>query len=314
MTRSFRSQITILLLIILAMALVVATPRPALGQSLLYRWMRGAEVTQWQEQLNQVRDADIAVDGIYGPVTARATRDFQRTAGIKVDGVVGPQTRRAMQQALEGGGQNPPAPGAGDPGGGVLQRGDRGPGVRDLQAQLEVMKYWVGPVDGVYGTLTEQAVIAFQKVNGLEPNGTVGQPTRDALASPKPAQFRSSQPGLVVEVNKPHQVLIAVVDGQVSNIWNTSTGTNKQYTSQGRQYVADTPDGSWEITRQIDGWRESHLGRLYRPKYFHRDGIAIHGYHRVPSYPASHGCVRVSMAAMDYLWDRLPIGTPVLVY
>lgn len=312
MTRSIRSQISVLLLMVLAMSLVVVTPQPAHGQALLYRWIRGAEVAQWQEQLNQVRVRDIAVDGIFGPITGRATRDFQRSAGIQVDGVVGPQTRQAMQQTPAGGG-NPAGPG-GNPGGGVLQRGNSGPEVRDVQARLRSLSYWVGPVDGIYGTLTQQAVIAFQKVNGLEPNGTVAAPTRNALANPKPPELRSSEPGLVVEVNKPQQVLITVVDGRVGKIWNTSTGTDEQYTSQGRQYVADTPSGRWEIYRQIDGWRESHLGRLYRPKYFHTDGIAIHGYHRVPSYPASHGCVRVSMAAMDYLWSRLPIGTPVLVY
>jgi peptidoglycan hydrolase-like protein with peptidoglycan-binding domain len=310
MTRSLRSPIGILLLMVLGMALVVVTPQPALGQSLLYRWIRGAGVAEWQEQLNRVRVDDIVVDGIFGPITAGATRDFQRSAGIPVDGVVGPQTRQAMQQALGGGGGPPPNPG----GGGVLRRGDSGPQVRDIQARLRSLNYWVGPVDGIYGTLTTQAVLAFQKVNGLEPDGTVAQPARDALANPKPPELRSSEPGLVVEVNKPQQVLITVVDGRVSNIWNTSTGTNERYTSQGRQYVADTPSGRWEIYRQIDGWRESHLGRLYRPKYFHTDGIAIHGYHRVPAYPASHGCVRVSIAAMDFLWPRLPIGTPVLVY
>jgi peptidoglycan hydrolase-like protein with peptidoglycan-binding domain len=314
MTRSFRPQISILLLMVLAMTLVVVTPKPAHGQSLLYRWIRGAEVAEWQQQLNRVRADDIEVDGIFGPVTERATRDFQRSARLRDDdGIVGPRTRRAMQRALAGDAGSPPDSGI-DSGAGVLERGDRGPQVQEVQARLRSLRYWVGPVDGIYGTLTRQAVIAFQKLNGLDPDGMVAQPTRDALANPKPPEIRSGEPGLVVEVNKPQQVLITVVDGQVSNIWNTSTGTDERYTSQGRQYVADTPGGRWEIYRQIDGWRESHLGRLYRPKYFHVDGIAIHGYHRVPAYPASHGCVRVSMAAMDYLWPRLPVGTPVLVY
>jgi lipoprotein-anchoring transpeptidase ErfK/SrfK len=54
---------------------------------------------------------------------------------------------------------------------------------------------------------------------------------------------------------------------------------------------------------------------LYRPKYFH-GGVAVHGYTSVPATPASHGCVRVTYAAMDHLWaaDLLPIGTPVQVY
>ena len=34
----------------------------------------------------------------------------------------------------------------------------------------------------------------------------------------------------------------------------------------------------------------------------------------VPAFPASHGCVRITTAAMDRLFDRLPVGTPMLVY
>ena len=74
--------------------------------------------------------------------------------------------------------------------------------------------------------------------------------------------------------------------------------------------------GEWDVYRQIDGWRESRLGRLWRPKYFNEQGIAIHGYENVPPYPASHGCVRVTIEAMNHLWetDALPIHTTVLVY
>jgi lipoprotein-anchoring transpeptidase ErfK/SrfK len=45
-------------------------------------------------------------------------------------------------------------------------------------------------------------------------------------------------------------------------------------------------------------------------------GIAVHGYTSVPTYPASHGCVRVSIAAMNLLWlgGRMGIGTRVNVY
>jgi lipoprotein-anchoring transpeptidase ErfK/SrfK len=54
---------------------------------------------------------------------------------------------------------------------------------------------------------------------------------------------------------------------------------------------------------------------LYRPKYF-TGGVAVHGFPDVPPYAASHGCVRVTNAAMDWLWatGRTPIGRPVWVY
>ena len=64
----------------------------------------------------------------------------------------------------------------------------------------------------------------------------------------------------------------------------------------------------------VDGWDPGPLGRLYRPRYFN-GGIAVHGYPSVPSTPASHGCVRVTLGAMDHLWSSklLPIGRTVIV-
>jgi N-acetylmuramoyl-L-alanine amidase len=51
-------------------------------------------------------------------------------------------------------------------------------------------------------------------------------------------------------------------------------------------------------------------------KYFHSDGIVIHGYPSVPAYPASHGCARVTMPAMNFIWenDLAPQGSTVIVY
>jgi len=57
------------------------------------------------------------------------------------------------------------------------------------------------------------------------------------------------------------------------------------------------------------------LGDMWRPKFF-TGGIALHGSASVPAFPASHGCVRVSNGAMNWIWDTwgAPSGTPVVVY
>jgi putative cell wall-binding protein len=195
-----------------------------------------------------------------------------------------------------------------------LSRGDSGPLVVDLQNRLVAAGYWLGPVDGEYGALTHQAVMALQKVHGLPRDGVYGPATRGVLESNPPRPAARSSSGLVMEVDKPRQVLLMVRDGQVEWVFNTSTGTEQPYVFEGEQYLADTPPGRWTITRQIDGVREGALGRLYRPKYFHPDGIAIHGSSSIPAYPASHGCVRVTNAAIDWMWDRVPLGTGVWVY
>ena len=43
-------------------------------------------------------------------------------------------------------------------------------------------------------------------------------------------------------------------------------------------------------------------------------GYAIHGYADVPTYPASHGCLRVPVPEALSIYSWLQLGTPVDVY
>lgn len=197
----------------------------------------------------------------------------------------------------------------------VLRPGATGPEVEKLQSQLAAAGYWLGTPDGTFGLLTQQAVLAVQKAAGIGLDGMVGPATRAAIARGVRPDGRSTQ-GLVLEVDKGRQLLMVVRDGHVETIFNTSTGTEQIYYHGGVQYLADTPPGTWKMSWQVDGVDHGTLGDLYRPKYFHVDGIAIHGYASVPARAASHGCVRVTNPAMDWLWSSgdAVIGTTVLVY
>jgi lipoprotein-anchoring transpeptidase ErfK/SrfK len=108
---------------------------------------------------------------------------------------------------------------------------------------------------------------------------------------------------------------MVVLDGRLRYVLNTSTGSGRPYTSRGQDSVAITPEGRFSIQRQIDGEDVSPLGVLWRPKYF-TGGYALHGSPSVPGYPASHGCVRLSNPAIDFLWSSgaAPIGRTVWVY
>ncbi len=199
-----------------------------------------------------------------------------------------------------------------------LSRGDSGREVEDLQRQLRNAGYWLGAVDGQYGSLTHQAVLAFQKVHGMERTGTADQALRERLAAnpSRPRARTGAGDGLYYEVDLERQILMRVVNGRVDWIFNTSTGHGRVYTFQGATYRATTSTGRHRITRQIDGPREAERGLLWRPKYYDTTrGIAIHGSHSVPEYPASAGCIRVTNAAMDFLWSQDPnIGAGVWVY
>lgn len=63
----------------------------------------------------------------------------------------------------------------------TLQRGSKGIKVEELQKKLIYLKYDPKGADGSFGTNTEKAVIAFQKANGLKPDGIVGPKTQAML-------------------------------------------------------------------------------------------------------------------------------------
>ncbi len=195
-----------------------------------------------------------------------------------------------------------------------LARGDAGSEVEYVQRRLTDLGYWLGPVDGQYGLLTSQAVMAFEKVNGLPRDGVLDDRVRELLETAERPRAHTTL-SYVFEVDKTRQVVFIARYGRVEWILNTSTGTEDYYTHEGQRKLATTPVGTFRVSRQVDGLREAPLGTLWRPKYFN-GGIALHGSTSVPGYPASHGCVRLTYAAMDWIWaeDLMPIGTTVVVH
>ena len=194
-----------------------------------------------------------------------------------------------------------------------LRSGADGPQVEALQRRLHELGYQVQEADGRFGPETHHAVVAFQKVNRLGRDGVVGPATRRALERPRAPRPRSTGPGFHVEADLTLQVVYMVEDGKVREILDASSASGQTYTVDGEVRLAMTPLGSFRIQRKIDAWRRSKLGLLYRPAYF-TGGYALHGAYSVPPFPASHGCIRVTITAMDRWFARLPVGTPMLVY
>jgi peptidoglycan hydrolase-like protein with peptidoglycan-binding domain len=197
----------------------------------------------------------------------------------------------------------------------VLREGMEGPQVLTLQQALAFLGFHPGELDGRYGRATTSAVMAYQKWAGLQRDGVVGPETGGALAAPTTAPGRrDTGPGPRVEIDLDRQIMfVTLADGNVS-ILNVSSGNNQTYVHPaGYTARAVTPTGTFAIERKVDAEERAPLGTLYRPMYF-TGGFAVHGSTSVPGYPASHGCVRVSYADEDWLFPRLPLGTPVLVY
>ena len=195
----------------------------------------------------------------------------------------------------------------------TLKFGDRGPKVLALQQQLTDLGYWLGEPDGHFGSRTQQAVYALQKAAGISRDGTVGPKTTKALRDG--IRPRATLSGNGVEIVLDRQLLLVVRGGTVKTILNTSTGNRERYTStSGNPAIAVTPKGTFEVYRGVDGPLTNSLGELWRPRFFHR-GIAVHGSPNIPPWPASHGCARLSNAAINMIWakDLMPIGSTVVV-
>ena len=195
-----------------------------------------------------------------------------------------------------------------------LQLGDSGPAVLALQTHLVSLGYWLGTPDGTFGDSTQQAVYALQKAAGLIRSGVVDRLTAAALTNgvvpkPRPAS------GNLVEVDLENDLLMVIQGGKLAYTLNTSTGGGYTYVDQGVTSVAITPRGVFHIFAVIDGLDVDSLGALWRPRFFD-GGFAIHGDSYVPPFPVSHGCVRVSDEAINWIWaaNILPIGSKVWVF
>ena len=134
---------------------------------MLYRGCTGDAVKTLQEKLNAKGFDSGNVDGIFGAKTYAAVTAFQKANGLGVDGIVGKLTWAKLYDATPVN----VTPVTTQP---MLRTGSRGDAVRKLQELLNTKGYDCGSVDGIFGSKTKAAVLAFQKANGLGADGIVG--------------------------------------------------------------------------------------------------------------------------------------------
>lgn len=182
-----------------------------------------------------------------------------------------------------------------------LSQGARGPAVWLLQRSLASLHYAV-PLSGVFESGTGNALLAYRKVVGMNRVATSDAAVfRGLLRRRGSFHVRYPHDGRHVEADLSKQVLAEIAPGgKVFRVYTISSGKPSTPTVLGRFRVyLKTPGTNSE-------------GMVYS-NYFIR-GYAIHGYAEVPTYPASHGCLRLPIedAIPVYSWVR--VGTPVDVY
>lgn len=186
---------------------------------------------------------------------------------------------------------------------GPLHLGSRGPRVRALQERLIVLGYLpAGAARGVFGQRTWHAVVAFQGWQRLSRDGIVGARTSSMLASARrPRPWVRLRRGLELDLRR--QVLLVVVGGRTIRAVHVSSARPGYVTPPGRFHVYRRERASWSAAYHV--WMPYAL-------YF-SGGYAIHGFGVVPTYPASHGCVRVPLGEAPFVYSATPLHAPVLI-
>jgi peptidoglycan hydrolase-like protein with peptidoglycan-binding domain len=202
----------------------------------------------------------------------------------------------------------------------TLGPGMKGADVKALQARLASLKYYPGPVDGQFGSDTEEAVWAFQEVNHVKVTGVLDAATKKALV--RPAAYRAQYPRAAatrVEVNLGLGVLVFFKNHQIALVSHVSSGGHYYY--DGGAY-AETPTGEFRALYLVPGWDQGPLGAMFNPVFFNYSGYAVHGEYNseVPLQPVSHGCVRIPYDIAAWFYKDLAIsetpgkGTEVWIY
>jgi len=204
-----------------------------------------------------------------------------------------------------------------------LKVGMSGSDVKALQQRLATLKYYPGPIDGQFGSDTQEAVWAFQEVNRLSVDGIVGPATKNALVHPRTYQaVFPKHDATRVEINLRMGVLVFYKNHEIALVSHISSGGHYYFCQDGScNNYAETPTGDFRALYFVSGWDQGPLGPMYNPTFFNYDGDAIHGETNanVPVNNVSHGCVRIPYDIATWFYKDLTInqrgtGTEIFIY
>jgi hypothetical protein len=169
-----------------------------------------------------------------------------------------------------------------------------------LQRGLRSLGYAV-PVTGGFDGGTARAVTAFRKVQGWGRSGYASGAVYGKVFR-RQGRFKLRHPraGRHVEFDWSRQVLVLANRGRAWRTYHASSGK------------ASTPTvfGSYRFYSKTPGTNDKGM---VDSNYF-IGGYAIHGYPSVPTYPASHGCIRIPIPNARDVFNWIPLGMRIFVY
>jgi hypothetical protein len=178
--------------------------------------------------------------------------------------------------------------------------GSRGPLVRALQRRLRELGY-VTRINGHYGADTARAVLALRKVIGASRSSSAtGAIFHRLVRGGGRFVVRHPKAGRHAEFDWSRQVLALAKGARPYKILHASSGKPS----------TPTVFGHFRFYSKTAGMN-SH--GMYYSNYF-IGGYAIHGYADVPTYAASHGCIRIPIPSAVSVYRSIRLGDDIYVY
>jgi peptidoglycan hydrolase-like protein with peptidoglycan-binding domain len=179
------------------------------------------------------------------------------------------------------------------------------PAVKELQQRLIDLGYLIdGDADGRFGPATQNAILAFQKWEGLGRTGLLDGQTKTRLqTATHPAAISQGSGGKRAEILLDRQVALLIDDNQVVRTIAVSSGKPS----------TPTPPGNYRVYAKIPQWWSTPFREWLPWALPFVGGIAFHEFQDVPAFPASHGCVRQSSTVARWTYAFATVGMPVKV-
>lgn len=159
----------------------------------LKRGSKGEEVRAMQERLEKAGYSvgKAGLDGIFGPDTEKALKEYEKSVGLAVDGIYDQITH----EKLAGNSQLIDFPGE-------MKIGDRGENVKALQRWLIASGYSVGKagVDGIFGPATEAALKEYEKSIGEISDGVYDKKVHDKLVGNDVKNYNNTKKGVAAGI------------------------------------------------------------------------------------------------------------------
>jgi hypothetical protein len=181
-----------------------------------------------------------------------------------------------------------------------LHPGECGKLVKGFKKAMAKMGYVSGG-GSCFNGRTGREVLAYRKVNGMNRSQKAGAGLVKSVFGGKGGyHVKYASAGEHAEVPLDKQVLVLSKGDKPFAIYPISSGKPS----------TPTITGHYTFYRQEPGYNSEGM---YYSFYWH-NGYAVHGYHEVPNYAASHGCVRTFIADQPRIYEQLHYGESIFVF